>query len=125
MQGQLQKRLAEERRDLLLKLETDLAQLYVLLLPETTLLLAIPDIALAHTFPSGLFSDVLIYIFGCVFSPEVLKHKVFSFSAGSLLTTSEEQALETKADNHEVDDLELLLGLKIWACTACSAPQFL
>lgn len=60
-------------------------------------------ITLAHTFPSGPCSDVLIYISGCIFFPEVLKHKVFPSSAGLLLTTSGEQALETKADNHEAD----------------------
>lgn len=70
------------------------------------------DTALAHTLPGGPCSDVLIYIFGCVFFPEALKHKVIPFSAGLLRTISGEQVLETKADNREVDYSELLVNLK-------------
>jgi len=39
-----------------------------------------PSTAL-HALPGGPRTDVLIYIFGCIFSPEVLKHKVFPSSA--------------------------------------------
>lgn len=77
---------------------------------------------LTHSHPC---SDVLIYISGCKFSPEVLKHKVFPSPAALLLPTAGEHILETEADNREVDYSELLVNLKARVCTARSIPQFL
>lgn len=78
--------------------------------------------ALTHSHPC---SDVLIYISGCKFSPEVLKHKVFPSPAALVLPTAGEHLLETEADNREVDYSELLVNLKARVCTARSIPQFL
>lgn len=64
-------------------------------------------ISLAPTFPSGPYPDVLIYILGCIFFPEVLTHKVLPSPADLLLTASGERVSETRADNREVDYSEL------------------
>lgn len=79
-------------------------QLYVLPVPETPSLYR-------HSYTRAR-ALALIHIFGCIFFPEVLKHKVFLSSAGLLLTASGERGLETKAGNREVGYSEFLVNLK-------------
>lgn len=67
---------------------------------------------------------MLIYILGCIFFPEVLRHKVLPSPAGSLLTTSGEQVSENRADNREVDYSKLLATSEDLSLH-CLLPQLL
>lgn len=121
-QGELHKDSQKRGRDLLLGLDAEPEQLFALPMPETTLLFSHSGYC-TYTFPSGPRSDVLIYIFGCIFFPGVPKQKVFPSSAGLLLTASGEQLWKPKPTT--VDYPELLVNLKTWVRTVHSIPPFL